>query len=546
MNKNSKNNKKIEKFSSFKEICLISYQVNKINLFLKMVRFFVKDSTPNIKDIILDGWAEGPYGHGKYASSTDRENEYFFQWIHPMKLRRLALKLPIAYRCTHGLADDLINDDMGILIPDNPEETKKRNKLLKAHLRHLGWIREMRKFTGFLEEQGESIFHLIFNEPTDDNYEYLEMPIHENQEIVGIEAFNRVDYNIIKWDDTGQPEIYNIKVKNKNSFGSHYVRVHGSRVMRYTNKELNERETGYPILAVIYDTAIVILNIVKACGEAAYRWGTGHPLILTKNITEDVERDRIKKMIGIPTRRSWHILPSEFIQEFKLIGQAGEMLNLDALKVIAMEQIIAATKIPKAVFAGEVQVATGEVEDRSYFGKLYEHHVGLAPFVRRLFGRDVNIRRILNGVEDVYEIDWGVRQVLNKLDEQEYRQRGISIAIAATTLCTIDECRGMIDMPPLGGEEGEIILGLLPFYADEANNAKEEVKSTKDQSIRGKDLEKDKSRQGTNTLRENKKRVKDALNNLRKGYNNMEEFSKALGVSPNSFYKIMDAIDQND
>jgi hypothetical protein len=458
------------------------------------------------------------------------------QWVHPMKLRRVALKLPVAYRCTHGLADDVINDDLGIKIPDDPEASRDLNKLLRAHLKRLNWIKEMRKFEGFRYEQGEAILLCYYDEPTDPDHKYLETAIHPNSEIVGVEAFNLNDYNIIKWDSYGEPETYSIKVKRKSAIGSYNRVVDASRVMRYTNKEIDEREQGYPILAVIYDSLVVLMNIVKSCGEAAFRWGTGHPLILTKNIMDDGEVTRIKNMIGTPTRRSWHMLPSEFIEKFELIGQAGEMLNLKALADIVMEQIIAATKIPKAVFYGEVQVANGEVEDKSYFGLLYEKHVDLEAFIRRFFIRDINIRRLLSGIE-YYEIDFGIRQVLNKLDEQEYRQRDVSIAIASTAICTVNECRRMIGEAPLEGPEGELIYGLLPFMTDEANNAKEENKSTKDQAQRPKDLEKNKSVQGTNKMRENKKRVSDAIENLRR-VESVDALCDKIGISKPTFYKI--------
>jgi len=335
---------------------------------------------------LSDGWAEGPLAHGKYASASTKENEYFMQWIHPMKYHRIALKTPVGWRCTHGLADDVINDDIGVKIPDQPEMTTEINKQLKTHLKKLNWIKEMRKFAGNLYEQGEGILLNYYKEPVDASHLYLEKEIPENSEILGCESFSYMDYKIIQWDDSGEPVLYNINLRNAFSKGTHAVRVHHSRVMRFVDKELDQRETGYPLLGVIYDCIIILSNIVKACGEAAFRWGTGHPLILTKNIMEDDEVLHIQKIIGIPTRRSWHILPSEFIEKFELVGQAGEMLNLGALAELVMKQIIIASKIPAGVFYGEIQVATGEIEDKSYYGLLYEKHVQLDPFVRLLQG----------------------------------------------------------------------------------------------------------------------------------------------------------------
>lgn len=498
----------------------------------------LETDTTSQRTKLSDGWAEGPLAHGKFATASAKENEYFMQWIHPMKYHRMALKTAVGWRCTHGLADDVINDDIGVKIPDEPEMTTEINKKLKSHLKRLNWIKEMRKFAGNLYEQGESITLNYYKEPVDDSCLYLETEIPENAEIIGCESFSYMDYKIIEWDGFGEPVFYNINLRNAFSKGTHAVRVHRSRVMRFTDKELDERETGYPLLGVIYDCIIVLSNIIKASGEAAFRWGTGHPLILTKNIMEDDEVLHIQKIIGNPTRRSWHILPREFIDEFKLIGQAGEMLNLGALAELVMKQIIIATKIPAGVFYGEIQVATGEIEDKSYYGLLYEKHVQLDPFVRLFFERDINIRKLLYPFPD-YEIDWGIRQVLNKMDETELRQRTISNALAMSTFCTFNECRKEIGMPPLEGEEGEIILGLMPYYAaaDEANDEKEKNKSTKDQAARGKDLEKDKSITGVNKLRENKKAVRDSLENMRRDHS-VDKICELMGISKPTYYKI--------
>ncbi|GAG45149.1 unnamed protein product, partial [marine sediment metagenome] len=115
------------------------------------------------------------------------------------------------------------------------------------------------------------------------------------------------------------------------------IRVHASRMMRYTLHELYQRAWGYPRLGVVYDSIVILTNIVKSAGEAAFRWGTGHPLILTKDILEDDEIAKFKAAIGTPTRRSWHVLPSEWIESWEMKGQAGMMLNLKALSDIALE-----------------------------------------------------------------------------------------------------------------------------------------------------------------------------------------------------------------
>ena len=220
------------------------------------------------------------------------------------------------------------------------------------------------------------------------------------------------------------------------------------------------------------------------------------------------------------------------------------MLNLQALADIVMGQIIAATKIPKPVFAGEVQVATGEVEDKSYFGLLSEKQVYFEPFVRRFFIRDINLRKILYDVPD-YEVDYGIRQALNKLDEQEFRRGEVSNALAMTAIATINECRSEMHLPLLSGEEGEIILGLIPFYTDEANNAQEGGKGTKDQSVRGKDLQKNKTAQGTNKMRENKKQIKDGFDKMRRELS-VDKICELMEISKPTYYKLEKWTNENE
>lgn len=496
------------------------------------------------KQFLADGWAEGPLAHGNYKPSGVQENEFFMQWIHPLKLHRVALRTPVGYRCTHGLADDVINDDMGIDVPDEKEITMKKNRSLGDYLKSRNWIKEMRKFTGNLYEQGEAIVLRYYNEITDEEDDYFEKPIPLNTEILGYEAFNLRDYKVLRWDENGKPLLYSIGLRNPYTRGTRQVKVHASRVKRLVDKELDERETGYPILAVVYDSIIILTNIVKATGEAAFRWGTGHPLILTKNITDDTEVAKIKGFIGDPTRRSWHILPSEFIEKFELVSQAGHMLNLKALYDIALENIIIATKIPRGVFLGESQVAQGEVEDRNYYGLLYEKHVQLESFVRECWEEDISVRRILSDIP-YYNINWGIRETLSKMDEIEYRQRNISNALALSSFCTYNECRQEAGFPPLPEPIGNMIISLTDLYfmggeqkeGDESNDYKETTKSTKDRAARGKDLEKDKTIYSPNKLRENKKQVRDALTELRGGHS-VDEICEMIGWSKNTYYKL--------
>lgn len=500
---------------------------------------------------ISDGWVEGPFAHHQLSTKRDKEADYFMQWVHPAKLHRLALRTPLGYRLTYGLADDVWNSQVGIKIYDQPEHTDEINKKYTAYMKSRGWFREMKIFTGSFYEQGEVSLLLYFDPKDDlpmDDFTNFEIPIDDKAEIIKVEAMNYMDYKILTWDDNGEPLMYSVTL-HLGFRGSQSIRVHGSRMMRLTDYEIYQKNTGWGKLQPLYDSIIIHQSIVKSAGEAAYRWGTGHPLILTKNILDDDEINVIKRAIGTPTRRSWHILPSEYIESFEMKGQAGQMLNLKALSDIALENVIIGSKVPKAVLTGEVQIAAGTVEDRNFYGLLDERQSELEDFVRRYHARDINIRKLFNKLPE-YEIDWGIRHVLNEMDQMELDQRRYSNALALTTICTVNECRRIAGFPPLPGPEGEMIMGVDQMIAsmqaeqqamaqaDEAIAMGQKDKSTTAMSKTSKDLEKNKT-VSKNKLRENKKKVKDSIDELRKDHS-MDEIAEMYNMSKSTLYKFYD------
>jgi len=508
---------------------------------------------------ISSGWMEGPLSHHKLASKSDKESDYFMQWVHPLKLHRVGTRTPLGYRLTYGLADDVWNSQVGVKIHNELELTEEVNKKYTDYMKSRGWFREMKIFTGGFYEQGEASLLLYFDATQDiperPDFAHFEQPVPKNAEITKVKAVNYVDYKIVLWDDFGEPEMYVVDV-HLGFKGTQGIRVHASRMMRYCDYELYQKHTGWAKLHVVYDSILIHAGIVKAAGEAAFRWGTGHPLILTKNVLDDAEIAIIKRAIGTPTRRSWHILPSEYVESFEMKGQAGQMLNLKVLADLALENVIIGTKVPRAVLTGEVQVAAGGVEDRTFYGLLDERQTELEEFVRRYHQRDINIRKIFNKLPD-YEIDWGIRHVLSEMDQMEYDQRRYSNALALTTICTVNECRRVAGFPPLAGPEGEMIMGVDQMIAqmqmmtepvgggqsDEAIAHGQKNKSTTAMSKTGKDLEKNKT-VNKNKLRENKKKVKDSLELLRRDHS-VDEIVKNIGWSKSTYYKLENWLDND-
>jgi len=392
------------------------------------------------------------------------------QWVYPLKLNRVGLRTPAGFRFVYLYSKDLWNNRLGIEIPGEEDQTEEINKLLIPYLMSIRWFREMEKLSAFEREQGEAILLCYYDD--EGGVEKYMTPAPDTWDIRKVEAFNFLDYNIPQFDQFGEPLYYNIEVKAPNSWrGTQTVRVHPSRVLRKTAHNIEYRHTGYSDLAAIYDAIVILSGILKAAGEAAFRWGTGHPVFFTKDIFDDADLQTLKTNLGDVTRKNWHAIPSEKVEKIEMLGQAGSMLNLKSLADIAIDNIVIGSGFPKSIFLGETAGVTGsEVTERSYFAMMDRDHTDLEWFVRAFFKKDVHIRRIMNNVE-LYLINWGIREVFNKMDEAEYDQKRASVAIAVQAFGTINESRKIYGLDPLPDEDGDVILGLLPYYEFLLNSA---------------------------------------------------------------------------
>jgi hypothetical protein len=507
-----------------------------------------------------DGYTEHPLAHHYLSTDTQKESEYFMQWVRPYKLNRVALRTPSGYTVTHKLAKDTWNNRLGIRIPDKEEKSEQINHSLVPYLQSRRWFKEAEKLSGFKNEQGEAIFLLYFgDEGTISKYELAVPP---DAEILKVEAFSPLDYHIPEFDKHGDPKLYRILVKSPDDYQSLMtVDVHPSRVIRFSNDNLEVRFQGHSKLSVVYDAIVILSTILKSAGEAAWRWATGHPAIFTKDLMNETDLTKMKDSIGDFTRRSWHLFPSEYIDRIDLLGQAGSMLNLKSLADIAIDQIIIGTGIPRPILLGEVAgvVSGSEVNERTYFSILDREHTELESFVRTYFERDINVRKLLRGVE-YYEIDWGIREVLNKMDEADYQMKVTSKVLALTQICTIDECRKMLGMKPIGDDAyGDVVLGLEPFYMAElqmaqmqmmeeqqakepqtVTNANQAATSAKKQTASiGKDLEKNKRlTPKTDSVEDLKSQLEDTFAKLLRK-ESINSLSDSLEIYPKTLNKII-------
>lgn len=414
---------------------------------------------------MYDGYTENPFAHFEGPSGETVEDEFYMQWVFPQKLHRIALRTASGYRLTYKHAEDIWNNNIGIKIEEDEKKATDVNKKLVPYLKSRKWFREMQKLTAYFLEQGEAVLLLYYDDQG--TIEKYKSPVKDTAEILRVEAFNKLDYHIPEYDKKGDPSMYRITVRS-GTYENVYSRVdvHPSRVIHYTDQNIEFRWRGYSDIAAVYDAINVLSSILKATGEAAFRWSTGHPVIFTKDLFTETDLSKLKENIGDFTRRSWHMIPSEYVDRIDLMGQAGSMLNLKALADICIDQIVIGYGFPRTIFLGEIAGVMGsEVEERSYFALLDKRHTNLEWFVEEYFSRDINVQKLLGNYSDSYELDWGIRQVMSKDMEAELRQKQISNALALMQICTIDECREVAGYEPIGEEEGGDLI--LPIYEAE-------------------------------------------------------------------------------
>ncbi len=514
---------------------------------------------------LSDIYSESPFGHYENATDEDKE-EYFMQWQFPIKLQRLALRTAVGFRFIYLYAKDLWNNKLAIKIPDEKDKSIKTTQKLIQHLQDINWFMEMEKLSAYEREQGEAI--LMMYSDDEGTVKKYKKPLDENKPILKVEAFSPLNYHIRGFDGKGKPTMYEIEVLTGGGWRqTEYVEVHPSRVLRKVANNLEYRFTGYSDLAAIADPIVVLSTILKATGEAAFRWGTGHPVFFTKNIVDQADLTKLKNALGDVTRRSWHALPFEKVEKIEMLGQAGSMLNLKALSDICIQQIVIGSGIPQPILLGEVSGVMGsEVSERGYFAKLDRDHTDLEPFCRKYFNRDVNTRKILKGIK-YWEIDWGIREVFNKMDQMEYEQKRTSVALAMMEFSTLNEVRKFFDLPPIPEEEGgEYVRGLDNFYqiqlqtlmmaqqmemAEEAHgeaegstSMREKGKESSKMAASLKEPEKNKrvapvtrdDMSDSLIIEKKKKALKDAINNLRSCYS-INQLCKEIGIWDKTMYK---------
>lgn len=368
------------------------------------------------------------------------------------ELYRTARNTEIGFRLTYGFAGHVWNNEFGIVFPRgdlNAEEVKEKNILIRKHLKKIKYYSEMEKATGFDFEQGESLL-LVYREGDGlDATHKMISPPNINKNVIRVEAINRSDYTIPMQGKFGTPSEYLIKFY-KMGEGTPQYSVHRDRAVRIKTQNINyDQFKGQSILRSCFSSIQILLNINQAASYAASRWGTGRPTILTKNVKKK-NLPGIKTMIGNPLNNDWSIYPSEYIKSIEMLGIGqGAMLDLNNLSDLLINQIVAACEIPRPILMGEVSgiVGAGEVNERSYYAALDKKHSKLEPLIYEFFEIDPELKKIIG--DHYFEVDWGLRQVMTKLEKAEYQMKIFQNAISAMNYSTLDECREIAELPKL-------------------------------------------------------------------------------------------------
>lgn len=388
---------------------------------------------------------EGPFDHSRNASPS----EYFMPYhISPYKLAMLARFTALGWRICYELAQDCWHSGLGVRLLGEKMVTKNRevNIELKSIFRTLNFIEKMELATGFRREQGHSLAVLYYDgematdigtESTKKKgigdmltaFKYLSEPAPTDRKVAKIEVFNRQYYFISKDDGKGNPLEFKVSIYLGKFSGRPQIPIHHSRCVWFRGTDVERDFEAHSVIEPCYNELVITTNILKACGEIAFRWGTGHPVILTKGLNPN-QSEVFKRLLGNPIRKDWHVFPSEMVEAFDLISQKSGMVDLPGLGDHVIGLVVASTSIPRPILMGEVSgvVTGGEVNERSYYALLDKEHSNLEPAVVELFEKIPQIQALLWRYD--FEFDWGIRQSMSEMEQIDIETKKIANVIS--------------------------------------------------------------------------------------------------------------------
>jgi hypothetical protein len=435
------------------------------------------------QDLVADGVELAPFyqqiflaTHGTYndnfpiQSSTTygsgaTPNYYFMAEPSSNELANMARYSPIAKRGTYGLATDAWINNFVLEFPGNEEANdpltlKQINQEIYAHNIEIGLYDEFRIGTGFNYEQGEAGL-MIYRKgdgdlkmyqslmSPDPNYGGFNKEANFEKDIIRVEAVNRMDYNIPLIASFGLPQYYNINFYSTfNNFKGY--NIHPSRMIRIKTDRIDyEQYNGQSKLKACFPQLTIIQNICKAAAVACHRFGYGQPWIKVRGARTKEQMAFVKNMIGNPTFEDYFITNDENITGIQMLGYQSSQIDMAGIVQMLTDQISALWQIPSPILMGkEVGVMGSEVSERSYYATLDGEHSVLSKYVRQFIAVDPFYKRLFAKYHiENYVINWGLRQVMTKEQEADWKMRVYTNITTKMRFSTFAECRAEADLP---------------------------------------------------------------------------------------------------
>jgi len=392
---------------------------------------------------------------------------YFLDDPQDQELWQTATKTPLGNRLTFGFADDIYNNDFALEFPNNrgleQDIITNINTQIRAHLKEISFFSQAKLACAFDLIHGESLLYIYregdgalmeeLMELSSPEYQLFEAEPNTSRQIIRVQAIKRLDYQIPMQGAFGEPQYYKVNFFEPNNNRYNYS-IHPYRVVRWKANDIDyDQYRGQGTLHSCFTHLQIINEIDHAASAAARRWGVGLPAIFTKGIRSDKQAKELQQRMGNPVTNFWMQVPSENIVDIKMLGiGGGAMLNLADLEDMMIDQISAMSQIPRPILMGEVAgvVEGSEVNERQYFAALDRQHSKQNKLIREFFARDPFITNIFReyGIAD-YEINWGLRQVLTKLEEADLKMREYTNAVTLMNFARMKEVRAAAGLPDI-------------------------------------------------------------------------------------------------
>jgi hypothetical protein len=389
---------------------------------------------------------------------------YFMSEPNESQLANSARYSPLGNAGTYVFAKDVWINNFVLEFPGaelGPLEIKQVNQEIFAHNMDIGLYDEFRRGTAYNYEQGEAgvmiyrqgdgdlrMYQELLSD--DPNYGGFNKPADTTKEIIRLEAINKMDYTIPMIESFGIPRYYNINFFSSYNRFSGY-NIHPSRMIRLRTEQVDyDQYKGQSRLKAVFAQLTIIQNICRSAGQACHNMGYGLPWIQVKGARTKEQMAYVKSMIGNPTAEDYFITNAENIQDIKMLGFQSSQMDMAGIVSMLIDQLAAAWKTPTSILMGKESGVTqgSEVYERSYFNCLDGEHSLLNKYLRQFIAIDPFYTRIfLKHKIKNYVINWGLRQVMTKEQEADWKMRLYNNVISKMRFAAFDECRAEGDLP---------------------------------------------------------------------------------------------------